>query len=146
MFKGASSMNIQNKKGESWFVTLAPHIPWELKHKKFNFTASKYPEFCPQKHRCGTPFFKTFFRMEDFYAFRDGLQKFYTSRSRFWAFKGIERKLRNYRNTFRTIDSSADWLVDLGLRNAYYGTIFGTKLSSSLQISEHILGYWTNFG
>ena len=88
-----------------------------------------------------TAYFRTFFRIEDFYAFWNGLQGFYTSRSRFWAFKGIERKLRNYWNTFRTIDSSADRLVDLGLRNAYYGTIFGTKLSSSLQISEHISGY-----
>ena len=72
-----------------------------------------------------TAYSRTFFRMEDFYAFWDGLQKFYTSRSRFWAFKGIERKLHNYWNTFRTIDSSADRLVDLGLRNAYYRTIFG---------------------
>ena len=70
-----------------------------------------------------TAYSRTFFRIEDFYAFRNRLQGFYTSKSRFWAFKGIERKLRNYRNTFRTIDSLADRLVD-----------------PDLQISEHLSG------
>ena len=64
-----------------------------------------------------TPYSRTFFRIEDFYAFRNGLQGFYTSRSRFQAFKGIERKLCNYWNTFWTIHSLADLLINLGLRD-----------------------------